>query len=199
MPVVAVLSGARYDYAALLDEVERVLASYGAATANYEGVASVVSERVAPVGRLPVEVTAPDGSVVAELGFGLHTTVEVTPAEASFSDPSGTQGDVVTIPDVDGVTYLLDGRAGRAGDHPVTGGVVVTAQPDEGFHLAVDATTRWEHDFDATWGPTAEPSEPASGTASGPWLPAVLVGLGMAALAALVLVGLRRRRRAPRA
>ncbi|WP_324650877.1 glycoside hydrolase family 3 protein [Georgenia sp. H159] len=197
VPVVTVLAGTPYDLAAVPDGVAGTLASYGAATVNFEGVAAVVSGRVAPTGRLPVEVTAPDGSVVAELGFGLRTTTEVTPAEVAFADPPGTEDDVVTVPDVDGVTYLLDGESVGAGDHRAAGRVVVTAQADEGFHLAMGATARWEHVFDPA-GATAAPSEPATGTGTGSLLPTLLAVAAAAVVATLVLTGLRRRRRRAR-
>lgn len=193
VPVVTVLAGAPYDLAVVPEEVIVVLASYGAASVNHAGVAGVLSGRVAPTGRLPVEVTTADGDVVAELGFGLRTTREVTAPEVTFTDLPGTDEDAVVVPDVPGVTYLLDGDPVGPGRHPATGSVVVTAEARDGFHLAPGTAARWEHTFDAT-GPTPGPSpapDGADGETAGPWL---VVAAGGVAAALAVVAAVRRKR-----
>ncbi|MBD8063074.1 glycoside hydrolase family 3 C-terminal domain-containing protein [Actinomycetaceae bacterium Sa1BUA1] len=193
-PVVAVLAGTPYDLAAVPEDVPGVVASYGATTVNYAGVATAaLAGRELPTGRLPVAVTAEDGTVLAELGFGLRRTEEVTPVEVTFTDLPGTEDDVVEIPPATGVAYLLDGEPAGPGSHHASGSVVVTAEPDppSSYHLADGATTRWEHTFDAT-APAAAPEEDDDGAT--PWLPVA----GAVALVVAVVTGalaLRRRRR----
>ena len=195
-PVVAVLAGTPYDYAAVPDDVTAVLASYGAQTVNYEGVAAVLSGRTPPTGRLPVEVTAPDGTVLAALGHGLRWTEEVTPAEVTFTDLPGTADDAVEVPSTPGVAYFIDGVAAGAGSHPGSGTTVVTAEPDppSEYHLADDATTRWEHTFDAS-SPAPEAEETAGDVAgTSTWAAVAAVAVGAAGVAALIAWGVRRRR-----
>ncbi|WP_152192670.1 glycoside hydrolase family 3 protein [Georgenia satyanarayanai] len=190
-PVVAVLAGTPYDLAAVPARVASVLASYGATTVNYEGVAAVVSGRELPTGRLPVAVTAEDGTVLAEVGFGLRRTEEVTPADVTFTDRPGTEDDAVVIPATTGVAYLVDGEPASPGSYPATGSVVVTAvaDPASAYHLADDATDRWEHTFD-TSSPAPAPEDDDDST---PWLAvAGLGGLVAAGVAGAVVV--RRRR-----
>ncbi|WP_454084874.1 glycoside hydrolase family 3 protein [Georgenia sp. Marseille-Q6866] len=192
-PVVAVLAGTPYDLAAVPEQVGGVVASYGAATVNYRGVAAVLAGRELPTGRLPVAVTAEDGTVLAEIGFGLRRTEEVTPMDVTFTDLPGTEDDVVGIPPSPGVVYLIDGEPAGPGTHHASGSVVVTVEPDppSAYHLADDATTRWEHSFDAS-SPAAAPEEDDDGAT--PWLPVA----GAVALVVVVVTGalvLRRRRR----
>ncbi|PYF99376.1 beta-N-acetylhexosaminidase [Georgenia satyanarayanai] len=192
-PVLAVLAGAPYDLAAVPADIDGVVASYGAATVNFRGAAAVLSGRELPTGRLPVEVTAQDGTVLAEVGFGLRRTEEVTPTDVTFTDLAGTEADTVEIPRSTGVVYLVDGAPADPGSHPATGTVVVTVEPDppSAYHLADDATTRWEHTFDAT-SPAATPDR-EDDDATTPW---VVVAAGLVVV--VVVTGgivLRRRRR----
>ncbi|QDB78496.1 glycoside hydrolase family 3 protein [Georgenia wutianyii] len=196
-PVVVVLAGTPYDYAAVPGEVAAVLASYGTSTVSHAGVAGVLSGRVLPTGRLPVEVTAPDGTVLAALGSGVRRTEEVTPAAVTFTDLPGTQDDAVEVPDVPGVAYLLDGQTLTPGTHPAEGTVVVTAQadPPSAYHLADGADARWEHTFDAAEA-TPDAAEPAPAEDGGPagWLLPAIVATLLAAALVLAARTLHRRR-----
>ncbi|HLT83912.1 MAG TPA: glycoside hydrolase family 3 N-terminal domain-containing protein [Phototrophicaceae bacterium] len=194
-PVLVVLAGAPYDYAAVPDGVAGTIASYGTASVNYEGVAAVVAGRVSPTGRLPVEVTAPDGTVVAELGSGLRWTEEVTPADVTFTDRPGTADDAVEVPAVTGVAYLLDGEPVAPGTHPASGSVVVTAEadPPSDYHLADGAPTRWEHTFDASSPPPEQGDDERPAGDGVPWAGVALAVGGVLVVAVAAGVVVRRR------
>ncbi len=86
----------------------------------------------------------------------------VTPEAVVFTDEDGTENDSYTVPSVDGVSYLLDGEAIPAGTHPGAGTVTITAAALEGYELAPDAVTEWNHTF------STEGGEPAPGPDPGP-------------------------------
>src|SRR5699024_10488449 len=73
--------------------------------------------------------------------------VEVTPEDVTFTDEPGTENDTFTVPEVEGVQYLVDGEVIDAGTHPGQGLVTVTAEAEEGYVLAEGATTEWSHEF----------------------------------------------------
>ncbi|MEE6288986.1 glycoside hydrolase family 3 N-terminal domain-containing protein [Georgenia sp. MJ173] len=191
-PVVVVLAGTPYDLAATDDDAAAVVASYGSASVNFEGIAAVLGGAVAPTGQLPVSVPGPDGSTLAEAGFGLRTTTEVTPAAVEFTDEPGAGADTLTVPAVDGVSYLLDGSPVEPGTHPATGAVAVTAEADDGFHLAAGATVEWSHDFGPSTSATPAPDDgSAADDAAAGWL---LAGAAVVLVAAAGAVVVLRRR-----
>src|SRR5699024_205419 len=65
----------------------------------------------------------------------------------TFTDEPGTENDTFTVPEVEGVQYLVDGEVIDAGTHPGQGLVTVTAEAVEGYVLAEGATTEWSHEF----------------------------------------------------
>ncbi|MFC4556033.1 glycoside hydrolase family 3 N-terminal domain-containing protein [Georgenia faecalis] len=86
----------------------------------------------------------------------------VTPAAVVFTDEPGTAGDTFTIPEVEGVEYVIDGEPVAAGSYPASGTVSLTARALDGYVLTDDATTAWTFTFDATAPtepPTDEPTE----------------------------------------
>src|SRR5690625_1305837 len=84
--------------------------------------------------------------------------VEVTPGAVTFDDQPGTDSDTFTVPETEGVEYLVDGEVVGAGTYPGSGEVTVTARALEGFVLAEGATTEWTHTFSAE-GEEPEPVE----------------------------------------
>lgn len=87
-PVVVVLAGTPYDLAAVDDAATAVVASYGTASINGAGVAAVLAGSAPAAGRLPVSVPGPDGSVLAELGFGI--VAEPAPEPTTEPEPSAS-------------------------------------------------------------------------------------------------------------
>ncbi|MEE6287006.1 choice-of-anchor I family protein [Georgenia sp. MJ173] len=91
--------------------------------------------------------------------FAVGEATAVTPAPATFTDLDGTEQDVVTVPAVDGVEYLLDGAVVPAGTYPGTGAVTVEARALPGFALADGAEATWSWAFSADSElPTEEPT-----------------------------------------
>ncbi|HIZ35521.1 MAG TPA: hypothetical protein H9815_07060, partial [Candidatus Ruania gallistercoris] len=112
---------------------------------------------------------AADGEGFATSGFEYLTgiaagqpepeePVQVTPEEVTFTDEPGTEDDSFTVPEVEGVQYLLEGEVIEAGTHAGAGSVTITAQALQGYELAEGATAEWSHTFDTTGGP-GEPVE----------------------------------------
>src|SRR5690625_1868313 len=140
-----------------------------------EGVEYLVDGEVVEAGTYPgsgeVTVTARalEGFVLAEGATtewthtfstegGEPEPVEVTPADVTFDDQTGTDSDTLTVPETQGVEYLVDGEVVEAGTYPGSGEVTVTARALEGFVLAEGATTEWTHTF-STEGEEPEPVE----------------------------------------
>ncbi|MGO1509280.1 MAG: PQQ-dependent sugar dehydrogenase, partial [Actinomycetales bacterium] len=86
--------------------------------------------------------------------------VEVTPEDVVFTDEDGTENDTYTVPEVEGVEYLVGDEVVEAGTHPGEGTVTVTARAAEGYELAEGATTEWSHTFDSTAPDPEDPEEP---------------------------------------
>lgn len=115
-------------------------------------------------------------------------SLEVEPAEVTFVDEPGTEDDTFTIPETEGVRYLIDGDVIEAGTYPGSGAVHVMAEAIDGYVLAEGATAQWSHTFDAAGptdpGPTdpeptdqgpadpdrddPDPTDPGAGTVPGP-------------------------------
>src|SRR5690625_868790 len=75
-----------------------------------------------------------------------------------FTDEPGTDRDSYTVPEVEGVEYLVDGEVVAADTYPGAGTVTVTARALDGFVLAEGATTEWSHEFSTDGGdPDPEP------------------------------------------
>ena len=94
-PVVVVLAGTPYDLTAVDDAATAVVASYGTATINFEGVAAVLAGSAPAAGRLPVSIPGPDGDVLAELGFGI--VAESAPVPTATTEPEPTT-EPTTVP-----------------------------------------------------------------------------------------------------
>ena len=112
---------------------------------------------------------AADGESFATSGFEYLTgipagqpepeePVQVTPEEVTFTDEPGTEDDSFTVPEVEGVEYLVGDEVIEAGTHGGAGSVTVTAQALEGYELAEGAVAEWSHTFDSSEGP-GEPVE----------------------------------------
>src|SRR5699024_6152594 len=131
-------------------DADAVLNLYSWQIPSFAAAVAAVAGDINPSGRLPVDVPTADGEdVLLPLGFGLRYVITVDPEAPTFTDEPGTADDTVTIPDVEGVQYLIDGEAADAGTYPAAGEVTVTAEPLEGYEFADDATTEWSHTFDA--------------------------------------------------
>lgn len=78
--------------------------------------------------------------------------LKATPADVTFTDEDFKDNDTYTIPEAEGVEYLVDGKVVAKGTYPAAGTVKVVARAVEGYAFDEDATTEWEHTF-AT-GPT---------------------------------------------
>ncbi|WP_163543247.1 hypothetical protein [Occultella kanbiaonis] len=71
----------------------------------------------------------------------------VTPQDVLFTDLAGPARDRYTIPDVEGVEYLVAGEVAPAGVHAASGEVSVTAVATEGHVITDGATSAWSHSF----------------------------------------------------
>ncbi|MEE6283033.1 family 16 glycoside hydrolase, partial [Georgenia sp. MJ170] len=87
--------------------------------------------------------------------------VEVTPKAVTFDDQDGTEDDSYTIPEVEGVEYVVDGDVVAAETYPGAGTVTVTARALDGFVLAEGSTAEWSHEF-STEGGGEVPQPPSS-------------------------------------
>lgn len=128
---------------------------------------------------------ADDGTNFWMSGRAVHTgtldplaaATVVEPLPVTFVDEPGTTSDVIVVPDVDGVRYLLDGEELTAGEHGAAGEVTVTAAPADGFRIGSDPSRWWSHTFDdeaeeptpgpADPEPDATPSDPGPGAHPG--------------------------------
>lgn len=139
--------------------------------------------------------------------FAVGEAVAVTPAAPEFTDVAGTGEDTLTIPAVEGVEYLVDGRPVAAGTYPGLGTVVVTAQALPGFVLTDGVDAEWSFTFAAAGTPVPsgddapEPTQPPAAGAddedlrdgaaaddAGGSLPSTGAPVGVAAAAALALL-----------
>jgi LPXTG-motif cell wall-anchored protein len=93
---------------------------------------------------------------------------EVTTDEVTFDDAYGTADDTYTVPDVEGVEYLVDGEAIAAGTYPGSGTIVVTARALEGYVLSEGSVTEWtivftdEEEPGTDPEPSPEPTDPGT-------------------------------------
>lgn len=131
---------------------------------------AVVAGEYPGVGEVVVEATAANGYNISPdaqttWDFVFDADVVVTPEEPVFTDVSGVENDTVTIPEVEGVSYLLNGEEVVAGEYPALGTVTVEAVAEEGFEFAPDATTEWTETFDVEV--IVEPAAPVFVDASG--------------------------------
>ena len=74
-------------------------------------------------------------------------TVAATPAPVTFTDTK--KKDSYTIPSAPGISYVVDGKVAKAGEHrvPRGGTVTVTAVAAEWYFIPADATASWQHTF----------------------------------------------------
>ncbi|MEE6272057.1 exo-beta-N-acetylmuramidase NamZ domain-containing protein [Georgenia sp. MJ206] len=130
-------------------ETDAAIAAYSYADVSLQATARVLMGEVDPEGRLPVMVPTADGSgELFALGHGLRYSTLVTPDPVVFTDRSGTDADVFTVPATEGVVYQRDGETVAAGAHPGSGEVTITAVPAEGYSFAWNVETSWTHTFD---------------------------------------------------
>ena len=90
----------------------------------------------------PEQGYAIDGATSWSFTFSdaVESDIEVTPAAPTFTDLPGVEQDTVTIPETQGVSYLLGGSPVSAGVYPALGTVTVEASPQAGYTLVGDAT-----------------------------------------------------------
>lgn len=79
----------------------------------------------------------------------------VYPAAVTFSDKDGTAQDTFTVPSSNGVEYVREGTVVRAGVHPGSGTVTVSARALPGYSLVAGVASQWSHSFAATIAPVA--------------------------------------------
>ena len=142
-PVVVVATRNPYD-ANVLPGADAVLNIYGWFEPNFHGAVAAVAGDLNPTGALPVDVPTADGSeALYPIGFGLH--YPVTPAEPEFTDRPGRGRDGYTIPESQGVQYLVNGEATEPGTYRAhqSRDVTVASQALEGWEIAEDATSEW--------------------------------------------------------
>jgi len=155
-PVVVVATRNPYDVN-VLPEADAVLNIYGWFEPNFHGAVAAVAGDVNPTGLLPVDVPTADGSQTQfPIGFGLH--YPITPADPEFLDRHGRDRDRYTVPESQGVQYLVDGEVTEAGTYQVpppdrtgrddeTRMVTIVAEPLDGWELTEGATTEWTMEF----------------------------------------------------
>lgn len=103
-------------------------------------------------GTVTVVATAAPGYELAGTTQFSHTFTDITHVTAlapTTLDEPGTDRDRVTIPQVTGVAYLLDGAPVAAGTHALTGDLLVTAQAADARHVLVGTTSFPLHLSDA--------------------------------------------------
>lgn len=95
----------------------------------------------------PLE-TLPGEDVTWPVSLVFDSLVTVLAQEPIFADVPGTTSDTYTVPEVAGVSYVVDGTPVEAGTYPALGTVEVTAHPTEGHRLA-EGLASWQHTFSA--------------------------------------------------
>ncbi|WP_395405252.1 FG-GAP-like repeat-containing protein [Arthrobacter sp. UC242_113] len=127
-----------------------------------EGVEYVLGDKVVEAGAHPgsgtVTVTAraktdfvlKAGAVTEWSATFKATPFEVVPAAVVFVDKDGTAEDTYTVPETEGVEYVLGDKVVEAGAHPGSGTVTVTARAKTDFVLKAGAVTEWSATFKAT-------------------------------------------------
>ncbi|MGN7252762.1 hypothetical protein [Arthrobacter sp. SAFR-014] len=75
----------------------------------------------------------------------------MTPAAVTFTDKDGTAQDTYTVPVVEGVEYLVGGKAVAAGTYAGTGTVNVTAKAKADYVLKAGAVASWSATFNAVF------------------------------------------------
>ncbi|UJP40846.1 fibronectin type III domain-containing protein [Cellulomonas palmilytica] len=99
-------------------------------------------------GTVVVTATATAGYELSGASSWTHTFTDVRPATATaptFADPWETADDTVTIPQVTGVQYAIDGAPVGAGTYPGSGTVTVTATAAAGYVLT--GASQWTFTF----------------------------------------------------
>lgn len=144
-PVVQVSVRNPYDVASTAPTAA-ALAAYGYAGVSLEATARVLMGHVNPVGRLPVAVpTAAGTGTLFPLGHGLH--YPVTPEPVTFVDRPGRGQDSYTVPEAQGVDYVVAGAVVAPGTYRSNRDVTVTAVAQDGYELAAGVTTEWRSAF----------------------------------------------------
>ncbi|CAH0222097.1 hypothetical protein SRABI83_02404 [Arthrobacter sp. Bi83] len=127
-----------------------------------EGVDYLVGDNVVPAGTYPgtgtVTVTArakadyvlKAGAVSEWSATFKATRFLVAPAAVVFTDKEGTAEDAYTVPETDGVDYLVGDKVVPAGTYPGTGTVTVTARAKADYVLKAGAVSEWSATFKAT-------------------------------------------------
>lgn len=118
------------------------------------------------------------GLVDAARALGVTTPTVVAPQPVVFTDKDGTAEDSYAVPVTEGVEYLVEGTVVKAGTHPGSGTVSVTARAKTGYLLAAGAAAQWTLTFKGALIPSAPTISgvPAVGSTltalPGTWTPA---------------------------
>ncbi|WP_307031919.1 FG-GAP-like repeat-containing protein [Arthrobacter globiformis] len=127
-----------------------------------DGVEYLVGDKVVEAGTYPasgaVTVSArakadyvvKAGAVTEWSATFKATPFEVTPAAVVFTDMDGTAEDTYTVPETEGVEYLVGEKVVEAGAHPGSGAVTVSARAKADYVLKAGAVTEWSATFKAT-------------------------------------------------
>ncbi|MCD5343514.1 S-layer homology domain-containing protein [Arthrobacter sp. AK04] len=92
-----------------------------------------------------------EGVDLGSLSFSVvEPTKSVSPTAVTFSDPDGTAHDTYTIPELEGIEYLIGDKVTVAGTYPGSGTIAVTARAKTDYVLTQGASAAWSHEFKAT-------------------------------------------------
>jgi hypothetical protein len=131
-----------------IEVVEYLIDGEVVATGTYAGTGTVtVTARAAQPGYVLA-----DGATTSWTMTFATTPQQVTPVAVIFADEDGTAVDTYTIPNTEGVDYLVNGAVTAPGTYPGTGTgtVTVTAQAKTDYVFADGADTRWSNTFATT-------------------------------------------------
>ncbi|UKA53452.1 VCBS repeat-containing protein [Arthrobacter sp. FW305-BF8] len=107
------------------------------------------SGTVTVVARAKTDYVLKAGAVTEWTATFKATPFEVTPAAVIFTDKDGAAEDTYTVPETEGVEYLLGDKVVEAGTRPGTGSVTVTARAKADYVLKAGAVTEWTATFKA--------------------------------------------------
>ncbi|MHA7172864.1 glycoside hydrolase family 3 protein [Arthrobacter monumenti] len=145
-PVVVVATRNPYDIS-VFPKADAVINSYGVKKVNFHGTVRAIAGEINPSGKLPVNIPEANGEgVLLPLGFGLDYGIKATPGDVVFADRPGRGQDSFTVPEAEGVDYLLNGEVVAAGTYRKARTVSITAVAQDGYYFD-DAVTSWSYTF----------------------------------------------------